>query len=70
MTQQTITREQLISEIERRLPDQRPAGWPWGNVHKYDRAVSLLNHLRAGGSPTTSQVVGYYGAGARFEGVE
>jgi len=63
-----ITRQQFITEIERRLPDSRPTGYPWGNVHKYDRAVSLLNHLRNGGAPTTRQTVGYFGPGARFEG--
>lgn len=65
-----ITRQQLITEIEKRLPDQRPTGWPWGNVHKYDRAVSLLNALERGDTPTTYQVVGYFGKGARFVGGE
>jgi hypothetical protein len=61
-----ITRKQLMDEIDRRTPDERPTGWPWGNVHKYDRAVRLLQRLERGDKPTTREVVGYFGAGARF----
>lgn len=63
----TITREQFIEEIDRRQPDERPVGWPWGNVHKWDRAMSLLRTLKEGGQPNARQVAGYFGAGATFE---
>lgn len=62
-----VTREQLIAEIDRRQPAERPTGWPWGNVHKYDRAQRLRSRLAAGNSPTTAEVVGYFGKGARFQ---
>lgn len=64
----TITREQLIAEIDRRQPDAPSRQWPWGTVHSYDRAMRLRDALARGEQPTTRQVVGYFGKGARFEG--
>lgn len=64
-----VTRQQLINEINRRQPDERPTGNSFsarGAQHTWDRAMRLLGKLERGETPTTRQVVGYFGAGARF----
>jgi hypothetical protein len=64
-----VTRRQLINEINRRQPDQRPIGnsySAWGAQRTWDRAMRLLGKLERGDAPTTAQVVGYFGAGAQF----
>lgn len=71
MTQQTITRAQFIAEIDRRQPDERPTGSGFeamGAKMTWDRAMKLYRRLKDGGNATTRETVGYFGAGARFEG--
>jgi hypothetical protein len=65
-----ITRTQLIAEIARRQPNSRPTGNSFasrGAKQTWDRAMKLLGALERGEVPTTPQVVGYFGKGARFE---
>lgn len=66
-----ITRQQFITEINRRLPDEYPTGNSFGDRGmrmKFNRAVALRRALESGSMPTVNQVVGYFGAGARFVG--
>lgn len=65
----TITRAQLLAEIDRRQPNERPTGNSFadrGAKRKWDRAMKLYRALERGETPTTAQVVGYFGKGARF----
>lgn len=64
-----ITRAQLLAEIDRRQPDQRPVGNSFGArgaQRTWDRAMKLYHALKRGAVPTTKQVVGYFGKDARF----
>lgn len=39
----------------------------WGAKTRLGAAQSLLNRLNRGGIPSTREVVGYFGKGARFQ---
>lgn len=69
MKSNEYTREQFIAEIRKRVPSETPQGSSFaaqGARMKMYRAYNLLNALERGETPSTRQVVGYFGKGARF----
>ena len=66
-----ITRQMLIDEINKRHPEtSAPTGNSFadrGNRERWTVANFLLRRLNRGINPTTQEVVGYFGKGARFE---
>lgn len=69
-----ITREQMLAEAQKKM--ERHGGYeakfPKGSfAHKgaenrRAQAEAMVNRLNRGGTPTTAEVVGYFGKGARF----
>lgn len=70
-----INRQQMTNAIARNIEGREefakkypPKGYAkTGNDTCVNRAYRLLGYLQGGGTPSTQQVVGYFGKGARFE---
>lgn len=64
-----VTRQMMIEEVAKRLPDSRPEGNSFamrGAQMQFDRGLKLIRRLKSGGNPSVQEVVGYFGKGARF----
>ena len=69
-----ITREQMLIAVQANIKGREswaekysPTGFAkMGNDKCISRAYVLLCLLESGGTPSTQQVVGYFGKGARF----
>jgi hypothetical protein len=69
-----ITRQQMIKKVEadaasydRILQGAKKNSFAyWGAYHRSSVAHSLVKRLRNGHTPSTREVVGRFGAGARF----
>jgi hypothetical protein len=73
----SITRTEMIAAVEKNIKtyDRRWSEAPrnsfasHGVSYRLNTARRLLSFLENGGTPSTNQVVGYFGKGARFANV-
>lgn len=67
-----ITRQQMIERVRKNfegysLAAEKAKGFSkWGTENRRNAARALLQRLENGTEPTTHEVVGYFGKGARF----
>lgn len=69
-----ITREQMLAEAQQKV--QRHSEWAAradegsfarrGAEDRQAQAQAMVRRMERGGTPTTAEVVGYFGKGARF----
>lgn len=70
-----ITRNQMIEAVRKNIEGREEVKSAlgrhnsfakWGNLSRLHTAEYLLKRLESGTIPTTQEVVGYFGKGARF----